>query len=72
MDRKVACRLAHHIEGYDIFEVKIVKGWILTFDSKYSEIKLIIQGQEFLATITTLKNQPIAYTIKKWRPYLLD
>ena len=60
MDRKVTAQLAHHIEGCDIFKAD---GWILTYDSK---------GQEFLATITTLKDQPIAYTVKKWRPYLLD
>jgi len=60
MDRKVAAQLAHHIEGCDIFEAD---GQILTYDSK---------GQEFLTMITTLKDRPIAYTVKKWRSYLLD
>ena len=54
MDRKVTAQLAHHIEGCDIFEAD---GRILTYDSK---------GQEFHATITTLKDRPIVYTVKKW------
>ena len=72
MDRKVAARLTHYIEGCDKFEVKIIDEWILTCDSKCSKIKLIIQGPEFLAMINTLKCRLIAYIIKKWRPYLLD
>ena len=72
MDSETVDRLAHHIEDYDRFEVKIIDGRIFTCDSKGSKIKLIIQGQKFHATITTLKDRPVAYTIKKWRPYLLD
>ena len=63
MDRKVVARLAYHIEGCDRFKVKITHGRILTSDSK---------GQEFFAMITTLKDRSIAYTVKKWRPYVLD
>ena len=72
MDRKVVARLAYHIEGCDRFEVKIIDGRILTCDSKCSKKNLIIQGHEILATITTLKDQPVVYTVRKWRPYLLD
>ena len=46
MDRKVAARLAYHIECCDKFEVKVADGRILTCDSKCSKIKLILQGQE--------------------------
>ena len=72
MDSETVDRLAHHIEDYDRFEVKIVDGQIFTCDSKGSKIKLIIQGQKFHATIATLKDRLVAYTIKKWRSYLLD
>lgn len=72
MDSEIVDRMAHHIKGYDRFEVKIVDGWILTYDSKCSKIKLIIQGQEFLVMLTTLKDRYITYTIKKWRPYLIN
>ena len=72
MDSETIDRLAHHIEDYDRFEVKIVDGRIFTCDSKGSKIKLIIQGQKFHATIATLKDRLVAYTIKKWRSYLLD
>ena len=72
MDSETVDRLTHHIEDYDRFKVKIINGWIFTCDSKGSKIKLIIQGQKFHATITTLKDRPVAYTLKKWRPYLLD
>ena len=54
MDSETVDRLAHHIEDYDRFEVKIIDGRIFTCDSKGSKIKLIIQGQKFHATITTL------------------
>ena len=42
MDSKTVNRLAHHIEDYDRFEVKIIYGLIFTCDSKGSKIKLII------------------------------
>ena len=48
MDSKVADRLTYHVESYDKFEVKFTNGCILTYDSKCSKIKLIIQGQELL------------------------
>ena len=44
MDSETVDRLAHHIEDYDRFEVKIIDGWIFTCDSKGSKIKLIIPG----------------------------
>ena len=72
MDSETIDRLVYHIEDYDRFEVKIVDGWIFTCDSNGSKIKLIIQGQQFLTMITTLKDRPVAYIIKRWRPYLLD
>ena len=72
MDSETVDRLAHHIEDCDRFKVKIIDGWIFTCDSKGSKIKLIIQGQKFHATIATLKDRLVAYTIKKWRSYLLD
>ena len=63
MDRKVTAQLAHHIEGYDIFEVKIANGWILTCDSK---------GQEFLAMITTLNDLLLTLSKSGDHTYLIN
>ena len=48
MDNKVVDKLVYHIEGCDKFKVKVTQGRILTYDSKCSKVKLIIQGQELL------------------------
>ena len=72
MDSETVDRLAHHIEDYARFEVKIIDGRIFTYDSKGSKIKLIIQGQKLHATIATLKDRLVTYTIKKWRSYLIN
>ena len=54
MDRKIAARLAYHIECCDKFEVKVANGRILICDSKCSKIKLILQGQELFVNFFLL------------------
>ncbi|CAL9124506.1 unnamed protein product [Musa textilis] len=54
MDSKVATRLTYRIECCDKFEVKVVDERILTCDSKYYKVKLIMQGQESLVNFFLL------------------
>ncbi len=73
IDRKVIARLAYHIECCDKFEVKVADGWILTYDSKCSKIKLMLQGQELFVDffLLPLEDYEVVLGIK-WLSILGD